>query len=68
MGPCAVGSGGSLEQVTENKRTLGSLDGGQDIHLGFGPTLEEHCGPSEACLLHLQFTARTWWLINEWVI
>ena len=37
---------GLWEKVAKNERTVGPLDGGHDVHLGFGPTLEECC-PSE---------------------
>lgn len=59
---------GSWDQIAENKRTLGSPGGEQDICLGFSPAPEEPCGPSEAGLLSSQLIARTtWWSAALWM-
>lgn len=60
---------GPWEKVTEKRRTLGPLDGGHGVHPGFGPTLEECCGPSEdrpvSCICN-SLRGPGGWLVDEW--
>lgn len=63
---------GPWEKVTENEKTLGALDCGHDVHLGFGPTLEECCGPSEDgpvyCICNSLQGPGGYWFDECWVI